>query len=274
MNNELLKKLRYKEGQAVVINAPEGYILGVEGSSESEGGSDFVQLFVSSTTELNEKLGQAILLLKEDAVFWITYPKQSSKVKTDINRDVLAGIVMDTTAYRPVSNVSIDATWSALRFRLKDKVKTKSDSGVGKMSEHAETLPDIRQTLELNAPIQKVWSAVATSEGIAAWFMPNNFQPELGYEFHLEAGPFGQSLCKVTELNPPYRLSFNWDKDWTITFELKELGEGKTEFTLIHGGWDADKATAFGEKHSIVRDRMAGGWVKLVQSLGTYVDAQ
>lgn len=41
------------------------------------------------------------------------------------------------------------------------------------------TLPDIRQTLVLNAPIQKVWDAVATSEGIAAWFMPNDFRAQL-----------------------------------------------------------------------------------------------
>src|SRR3954452_17951886 len=93
---------------------------------------------------------------------------------------------------------------------------------------HQNTLPDIRQTLVLNAPIQKVWDAVATSEGIAAWFMPNDFRPEVGYEFQINAGPFGDSPCKVTELDPPTRLSFLWGKDWTLTFELAELAE-KTE---------------------------------------------
>jgi len=139
------------------------------------------------------------------------------------------------------------------------------------MSEpNREKLPDIVQTRLFNAPIEKVWAAVATSEGIAAWFMPNDFRPELGNEFHLEAGPYGRSACVVTELDPPNRLSFRWDKDWTITFELASKGD-RTEFTLIHGGWSADEATAFGEPHEVVRDRMNGGWVGLVAKLGEYV---
>ncbi|MFC9777073.1 SRPBCC family protein [Paenibacillus chitinolyticus] len=140
------------------------------------------------------------------------------------------------------------------------------------MTNTPNTLPDIRQTQLFNAPIQKVWNAVATSEGIAAWFMPNDFQPELGYEFHLEAGPFGKSPCKVTELDPPNRLSFRWGKDWTLTFELADL-DGRTEFTLIHGGWDPEKVTEFGQSHADVRERMSGGWVGLVEALRKQVEA-
>lgn len=132
-------------------------------------------------------------------------------------------------------------------------------------------LPDIRHTLTLKAPIDKVWQAVATSEGIAAWFMPNNFEPALGFEFQLNAGPFGMSPCKVTELDPPHRLSFNWGKDWTLTFELIEQGE-HTDFTLIHGGWTADQVTEFGEAHELVRGRMDNGWAGLVQKLAGYVE--
>lgn len=134
------------------------------------------------------------------------------------------------------------------------------------------TLPDIRQTQLLNAPIQKVWDAVATSEGLAAWFMPNDFQPVVGHEFHLEAGAFGKSPCKVTEINPPRRLSFEWGKDWILTFELIEK-DGQTEFTLIHSGWDADKVTEFGQSHAMVRDRMDNGWVGLLQKLGQHLEA-
>jgi uncharacterized protein YndB with AHSA1/START domain len=134
------------------------------------------------------------------------------------------------------------------------------------------TLPDIRQTLVLNAPVEKVWAAVATSEGIAAWFMPNDFQPVEGHEFHLEAGPFGQSPCKVTVIDPPSCLSFKWGKDWTLTFELVEQGD-RTEFTLIHGGWDVDKVTEFGQAHELVRERMSEGWGGLANSLRAYVEA-
>lgn len=136
---------------------------------------------------------------------------------------------------------------------------------------NANTLTDIRQTSIFNAPISKVWNAVSTSEGISAWFMPNDFQPVVGHEFHINAGPFGMSPCKVTELDPPNRLSFQWGKDWTLTFELIDL-EGKTEFTLIHSGWDPDKVTEFGELHTIVRDRMEQGWIGISKSLSNYIE--
>lgn len=139
--------------------------------------------------------------------------------------------------------------------------------------ETPNALPAIRQTLVMQAPVEKVWSAVATSEGIAAWFMPNDFRPELGYEFHLDAGPFGRSPCRVTELDPPTKLSFRWGQDWTVTFLLRAVEEGKTEFTLIHDGWVEGAQTEFGEPHDIVRDRMNGGWVGLVAKLGQLVEA-
>ncbi|MGG1517952.1 SRPBCC domain-containing protein [Paenibacillus oryzisoli] len=139
------------------------------------------------------------------------------------------------------------------------------------MENQTNQLTDIVQTLVLGAPVQKVWNAVATSEGIATWFMPNNFKPELGYEFHLEAGPFGKSPCKVTELDEPNRLTINWGKDWFLRFDLKDL-DGKTEFTLTHGGWDIDKVTEFGQPHDQVRGMMAQGWAGIVERLRAHLE--
>ncbi|RUQ27854.1 SRPBCC domain-containing protein [Peribacillus cavernae] len=135
------------------------------------------------------------------------------------------------------------------------------------------TLHDIKQTVIYQAPIQKVWEAVSTSEGIASWFMPNDFQPELGYEFHLQS-PFGPSPCKVMELDPPNKLTFSWDKDgWFVSFILKEVDD-KTEFTLIHGGWkNPDNIIGkAGEKSSVIRDRMDHGWTSIVEKLGKVVE--
>lgn len=140
------------------------------------------------------------------------------------------------------------------------------------MTEHNPSptkLADVVQKVFIKAPVSKVWEAVATAEGIAAWFMPNDFKAELGHVFHLDAGNFGKSRCEVVELEPPHRLAFKWDKDWTVTFQLEEA-DGGTNFTLTHGGWDENTATAFGEKHTIVRERMAGGWVGIVKKLAEY----
>ncbi|WP_078382083.1 SRPBCC family protein [Sutcliffiella halmapala] len=128
-----------------------------------------------------------------------------------------------------------------------------------------ETLQDIKQTVVFEASIQKVWDTVSTSEGIAAWFMPNDFEPIVGHEFHVQS-PFGPSPCKVLEVDEPNKISFSWDTDgWVVSFLLKDLGE-KTEFTLIHGGWKAPDAVLpkANEKSSVIRERMDHGWVKIV----------
>ncbi|MBC6971421.1 SRPBCC domain-containing protein [Bacillus sp. Xin] len=127
------------------------------------------------------------------------------------------------------------------------------------------TLQDITQTVLFEAPIQKVWNVVSTAEGIASWFMPNDFEPKVGHEFHVQS-PFGPSPCKVLEIDEPHHLSFSWDTDgWIVSFILKDLGD-KTEFTLIHGGWKQSDETISkaNEKASVIRDRMAGGWVAIV----------
>lgn len=126
MNAELLKKLRYKSGQAAaVLNSPPGFSLGNEASDSTDGICDFVLLFVNNARDTEEWLPRVLPILNEDALFWIAYPKQSSKIKTDINRDTLNAIVQNSSEYRAVSNVSVDETWSALRFRPQSKVNTR-----------------------------------------------------------------------------------------------------------------------------------------------------
>ena len=133
-------------------------------------------------------------------------------------------------------------------------------------------LSDIRKTVVLNAPVEKVWKAVATAEGLAAWWVPSTFKPALGHEFVLHMGQFGDSPCRVTEIDPPNRLVFAWGKDWHLAFVLRDLG-GKTELTLIHSGWDSDKVTEFNQPHASIRAFMESGWGDLPK-LRAYVERQ
>ncbi|MFB6469218.1 SRPBCC domain-containing protein [Cytobacillus sp. Hz8] len=128
-----------------------------------------------------------------------------------------------------------------------------------------ETVQDIKQTIVLEAPIQKVWNTVSTSKAIESWFMPNDFVATEGYEFHIQS-PFGPSPCKVLEIDEPNKLSFSWDTDgWVVSFLLKDLGD-KTEFTVIHGGWkEPDAMIPKANLKTIdVRNNMNGGWEKIV----------
>lgn len=133
------------------------------------------------------------------------------------------------------------------------------------MSNNSE-LKEIKKIITLNASQDKVWDAVATSEGIASWWMPNDFEPVVGKDFTLYAAEFGDSPCKVTKIEPKNIVSFDWGKDWNLTFELKVLDNDTTEFTLIHSGWDENKETEFGQPHSVVQGFMDDGWDEIVNT--------
>ena len=129
----LIKKLGIKPKQRVVIlNAPEGYLeqlgtlpAGVElvTTTTPSDAFDVVHLFVRSQAELESQAPMAIQLVKPGGLLWISYPKQSSKVTTDLNRDILWR-VFPNREWRPVTQISIDEVWSALRFRPKAEVGT------------------------------------------------------------------------------------------------------------------------------------------------------
>jgi hypothetical protein len=128
-DNPLAKKLQIKPGQRIaVVNPPPAYLdalaplpPGSELADGPAGTLDGVQLFVKDSEELARLWPAAQTLGKPDCVLWIAYPKQSSKIKTDLNRDQGWQPVY-STGLRPVSQVSIDETWSAVRFRPTEKV--------------------------------------------------------------------------------------------------------------------------------------------------------
>lgn len=131
---------------------------------------------------------------------------------------------------------------------------------------------EIRKNIVINAPIETVWPYVSTADGIGAWFMPNDMEPVEGNEFTLQAGPWGESLCKVTEVQSPNRLAFDWGKDWQIRFELTGIDD-RTELTFIHAGWEDGKQTEFGESHDVVKPRMSGGWDGLLAKLKKTIES-
>ena len=128
-STQLLKKLRMQPGQRVLLlNAPPGYLddlgelpEGVRVESRAEGTFDFVHLFVKDLAAL-EKLGPtAVGAVKHDGLLWVSYPKKSSKLESDLDRDVVWQTVAKT-GLRAVSQVSVDEVWSAIRFRPAEQV--------------------------------------------------------------------------------------------------------------------------------------------------------
>lgn len=127
----LIKKLGIKPGQKMLIlNVPEGYIqalgalpAGNEVETAPGGTFDFVQLFVRNKADIDNHATTAMQSLKPGGLLWFTYPKKSSSIKTDITRDTGWDALM-AAGIRPVTQIAIDDTWSALRFRPTSEVKS------------------------------------------------------------------------------------------------------------------------------------------------------
>jgi hypothetical protein len=133
-DTSLNKKLGIKPKQRLLIlNAPEGYAeqigtllpadVELVTSPASASNFDVVLQFVRNKAEVEQNTPLAIQMVKPGGLLWISYPKQSSKVPTDINRDILWKIFPDSE-WRPVTQISIDEVGLALRFRPKSEVGT------------------------------------------------------------------------------------------------------------------------------------------------------
>lgn len=126
----LSKKLLMKPDMQIgVLNAPENYLdllgelpPGVTLVTEPEAGSlDLILVFARSLAELEAVAPQGASQVKYDGLFWIAYPKKTSKIKTDIDRDT-GWAKMSTLGYAGVALVSMNDVWSAMRYRPADRV--------------------------------------------------------------------------------------------------------------------------------------------------------
>ena len=89
-----------------------------------EGKYKFIQVFESDLHKSKSIANELIESLESDGHLWLCYPKGTSKkYKSDINR-TKAWEVFSPYEFEPVSQVSIDDNWSAMRFRHVDNIKT------------------------------------------------------------------------------------------------------------------------------------------------------
>lgn len=129
----VFKKLNVK-GQAriLVLNAPASFesalnLLAEEAevmlTAEHAGKVGFAIIFAVMKTELEELVRQVVPQLERDAVFWVCYPKGTSKkYRCDFNRNT-GWELLGEYNMEPVRQVAIDEDWSALRFRKTGEIK-------------------------------------------------------------------------------------------------------------------------------------------------------
>ena len=129
----VIKKLNYKNQEKVlVLNSPVEFQLVLNELKDLSSVDQFIReteyeyilIFVKKVQEIEEFSGLITQNISEDAVFWVAYPKKSSKkYSSDINRDNGWQSLGDI-GFEGIRQVAIDNDWSALRFRQARLIKS------------------------------------------------------------------------------------------------------------------------------------------------------
>lgn len=96
--------------------------------------------------------------------------------------------------------------------------------------------PAVRFERTYAHPVERVWDAVATSDGLAHWFPSKvEIEPHDGGKVTFSGDPNIATTTTGTVLafEPPLRLHFSWSND-ELRFDLEPLGDGHTRLTLIN----------------------------------------
>ena len=106
-------------------------------------------------------------------------------------------------------------------------------------------MADIFQHFPIKAPARRVFEAVSTPTGLAAWWTESSTgRPEKGAEYDLGFGPGYDWRAKVSRYIPDTEFEIELivaDEDWRGTrlgFSLDEI-EGVTQVRFHHTGWPA-----------------------------------
>ena len=126
----LVQKLGIKAGSTIaILHAPRSYdrTLGkvparVTERAGATGGLDFIQFFTSEKRELEHEFGRLARALAPAGALWISWPKKSAHVPTDLTEDVIRAIGL-ANGLVDVKVIAVDEIWSGLKFvrRVKDR---------------------------------------------------------------------------------------------------------------------------------------------------------
>ena len=119
----LATKLHLKPGMRfAVVNAPDGFArtlgklpAGVKQEPSLKADLDLVMVFAASQKALQTHWPKALAALKPDGALWVSYPKKTSGIQTDLGMGEWT--VSKGSDWNPVFMISVDDTWSSVRFK-------------------------------------------------------------------------------------------------------------------------------------------------------------
>ncbi|MEO7323603.1 MAG: DUF3052 domain-containing protein [Dokdonella sp.] len=83
---------------------------------------DLVHVFADKAVQLGKELKSLSARLPADGVIWISWPKKSSGVRTDITEDTVRAIALPMGLV-DIKVCAIDATWSGLKLMWRKEAR-------------------------------------------------------------------------------------------------------------------------------------------------------
>jgi len=122
----LAKKLGIKEGMRVIaLNAPAAYESWLDGLPATASVSTrlaapiaAVHVFETKRSSLDKTLTSLRARLQPDGFVWVSWPKRTSGVKTDITEDVIRDIALPL-GFVDVKVCAVTDTWSGLKLVIR-----------------------------------------------------------------------------------------------------------------------------------------------------------
>ena len=129
----LVRKLGIQPaGRIVAVDAPAHYEQLLEGLPDGASISNrvgtkprFVHLFVSKRADLARRLKMLRSKLDDAGVLWVSWPKKSSGVATDVTEDTIRDLALPL-GYVDVKVCAVDDTWSGLKLMIRRKNRGKA----------------------------------------------------------------------------------------------------------------------------------------------------
>ena len=126
----LLKKLGIKPRHCLYIyQQPKEYFNwlspmpdGVVTKARLSGDCDFIHLFVKDQKTFQREFVKGMKHLKKEGMLWVSWPKKSSKVPTDLDDNIIRNFGLEQGLV-DVKVCAVDEIWSGLKLviRLKDR---------------------------------------------------------------------------------------------------------------------------------------------------------
>jgi hypothetical protein len=126
----LAKKLGIKPGnQLLLVGAPDQYSSLLEPLPEAvqfdeqlSEATDIVQVFSTQRIQLEQLLVSYRTRLKPTGVVWVSWPKKSSRVPTDITEDVIRDIALPL-GFVDIKVCAVDEVWSGLKLVIRKQLR-------------------------------------------------------------------------------------------------------------------------------------------------------